>query len=132
MSNCFFVMYAFCMALIKGIENVYGATFNYHKISDVRITNRNGDIQLCIVVDSYIDKKARDEGKRPVQTENVILHADFALAPFYQLLRAKFGDYSDSEDVFEEDKIKSKRAAVMIQQTTDGRTISKYEEKSDE
>lgn len=115
------------MAIEKNVENVYGAKFNYHRISEVKLLNQDGEIQLRIVVDSYVDQNARLNGKKPVRTENIILHADFALAPFYALLKAKFQDYSDSEDVFEEIE-RLVQPAEMIQQTVDGRLISHVKE----
>ena len=115
------------MAVVKGIETLYGVSFSYHKISDVHIIIKDGDTQLRITVDSYLNKEARDAGKQPVKTENIISHADFALSAFYALLKGKFADYADSEDVFEEDT-KTKLPSILTQQTPQGKLISQVKE----
>lgn len=86
------------MALIKEIENSYGVTFNYHKIGDVRILKTKAGTQLRITVESYLDKEARRNGKQPIKTEAIIEHAEFALDPFYALLKAKFPEFSGLDD----------------------------------
>lgn len=117
------------MAIVKGIENIYGAKFSYHKLSDVRIAVTANGIQLRMIVESYMDKDARKTGKQPVRTENIIENADFALTPFYKLLKAKFEDYAGSEDDFEDSwKPAADKNIVLTQQTPQGQLISKHEE----
>ncbi len=117
------------MALTKGIENIYGASFNYHKISDVKIVVSDNGIQLRIIVDSFVDKDARKAGKKPVRTENIIEGADFALTPFYMLLKAKFGDFADATDDFDDAwKNKLTPQVIYTQQTPQGELLSKYRE----
>lgn len=117
------------MALTKGIENIYGASFNYHKISDVKIVVSDNGIQLRIIVDSFVDKDARKAGKKPVRTENIIEGADFALTPFYMLLKAKFGDFADATDDFDDAwKNKVTPQVIYTQQTPQGELLSKYRE----
>lgn len=121
------------MAIVKGIENIYGAKFSYHKLSDVRIAVTANGIQLRMIVESYMDKDARKTGKQPVRTENIIENADFALTPFYKLLKAKFADYAGSEDDFEDswktnELEETKKKITYTQQTVQGKLISKYEE----
>lgn len=87
------------MAIIKDVETSYGTIFNYHKIGDVKIIKTNDEIQLRITVESYLNKEARIEGKQPVITEAIILNADFALNPFYALLKAKFPEFEGIDDM---------------------------------
>lgn len=115
------------MALSKGIENMFGISFSYHKLNDVHIIIGDDGIQLRMTVASYVNKEARDEGKQPFLSENIIDGADFALTPFYKLLKAKFADYADAQDVFE-DKQENPRRAVYTQQTLQGKLISQREE----
>lgn len=114
------------MALKKEITNEYGVDFQYHKISDVRIINKDGDVQIRMIVDSYLNEEQRRSGKASIRTENIIQHADFALTPFYALLKAKFPQYENAEDVVEEttDAI----PAIMTQQSMDGKLISQTKE----
>lgn len=87
------------MAIQKEVENEYGAKFDYHKIRDVRITaNDKTGITLVITVDSYLDKDARINGKEPSIRQCIISGADFALTPFYALLKAKFPDFTGGKD----------------------------------
>lgn len=121
------------MALVKGIENIYGAKFSYHKLSDVRIAVTENGIQVRMIVDSYIDKQARVDGKQAVRTENIIENADFALTPFYMLLKAKFADYAEAEDDFSTDwktngQEETKKKITYTQQTVQGKLLSKREE----
>lgn len=118
------------MALKKGIENLYGVEFSYHKVVQVRLQSGNEGVQLKIVTASWRDKQARIEGKKPIVTENVIENASFALNPFYSLLKAKFPDFSDAEDDWETFAL-SIRPAVCIQQTAEGKLISRSEDKED-
>ena len=116
------------MAITKGIENIYGVSFDYHKLVDVRIKVKDGDTTLYMTVESYRDKDARKEGKQPVRTENIILHADFALAPFYALLKAKFKDFSGASDDFEQVEKSTVSEAVYLQQTPQCKPISRFTE----
>ena len=121
------------MALVKGIENIYGAKFSYHKLSDVRIAVTENGIQVRMIVDSYVDKQARMDGKQAVRTENIIENADFALTPFYMLLKAKFEDFAGSEDDFEDawktnELDEANKKIIYTQQTVQGKLISKREE----
>ena len=120
------------MAVVKGIENVYGAEFSYHAIQSVSIMRIQNELQLRIVVASWINKEARKEGKKPVLTENIIQNADFALEPFYALLKAKFEDYSGADDDWEVVSGKKQLPAVYTQQTPAGEIISRHEEKDQE
>lgn len=125
--------YSKSMALVKGIENLYGTKFNYHKLDNIKIVVTNNGIQLRMTVDSYVDKEARMAGKKPVRTENIIEGADFALTPFYMLLKAKFADFNDAQDDFD-DAWKGALTPQIIytQQTPQGELISKTYEGEEE
>ena len=90
------------MAINCEIETQYGAGFNYHKIVDVHIIVRE-QVQLRITVDSWLNKQARIEGKKPVRTCNIIDNMDFALTPFYQVLKMKFPGYTEGNDDFDDE-----------------------------
>lgn len=96
------------MAISKEIENEYGVKFNYHKIADVRLLITEDNIQLKMKVDSYANKQARIDGKHPISQIYVIDNVDFALQPFYMLLKNKFnvinGD-DDFDNSFKEHKV---------------------------
>lgn len=90
------------MAIIKSIENQYGADFNYHKLREVKIrVDENKGVILIMKVESYLDKDARQQGKTPVVTLNTIVGADFALTPFYKILERKFPQFKDCSDDFD-------------------------------
>ena len=118
------------MAINKSVENEYGAKFLYHKLRDVRITaNDKTGITLVMTVDSYLNKDARIAGKEPSVRQCVISGADFALTPFYALLKAKFPDFSNGTDDFE-NSFKSagkKQAPLFVVQNNQG-AISKWQE----
>lgn len=116
------------MALVKGIETQYGSAFNYHKISDVRIITDDKGVSLRITVDSYLNKEARQSGKKPVKTVNIISNADFALTAFYALLKAKFADFADSTDDFEVLSERVSDVVTLTQQTPQGELISQTRE----
>lgn len=117
------------MAIQKQIRNEYAAVFTYHRISDVEIFTVDGDVQLRIVTESYIDKEARKNGARAIKTENIIEHADFALTPFYALLKAKFPMFFEGTDDFDDDwKEKPVKKACFTQQTADGKLLQKWQE----
>lgn len=117
------------MAIVKSIENEYKAKFDYHKVSDIHILVTDNDIQLRIIVDSYVNKEARKQGARAVQTENIIQHADFAVKPFYELLKAKFGMFQDGEDDYDDAwKTAEDTPPLFTQQTPDGELIGQWTE----
>lgn len=121
------------MAIVKDVETEFGNTFKYHKIRDVRIINSDKvGVQIGITVESYATKEARIAGKSPVKTENIITGADFALEPFYKLLTAKFDQYADADDDFD-NSFKAvadtkERKVRYSQQTVHGQKISEREE----
>lgn len=87
------------MAIGKAVENEYGAQFNYHKLREIRIINDdNIGVQLTLTVYSWLNKEARIEGKQPTVRQCIISNADFAVDPFYALLKAKFPDFAKGED----------------------------------
>lgn len=87
------------MAIGKAVENEFGAQFNYHKLREVRIINDdNIGVQLTLTVYSWLDKKSRIEGKQPTIRQCIISNADFAVDPFYALLKAKFPDFAKGDD----------------------------------
>lgn len=124
------------MALVKEIENEYGIDFKYHKIRDVRINTQGGNVgtQLIITVDSYATKDTRIGQKAPSTRQCVILGADFALEPFYKLLRAKFPEFSDAEDDMDNSfKIMDKpKVMQVISQTPQGVILNNNLEKTEE
>lgn len=87
------------MAIGKAVENEYGAQFNYHKLREIRIINDdNIGVQLTLTVYSWLNKEARIEGKQPTVRQCIISNADFAVDPFYALLKAKFPDFAKGDD----------------------------------
>ena len=117
------------MAISKDIQTEYQTIFKYHRISDVNIFTVDNDIQIRIVTESYASKEARMNGARAVYTENIIEHADFAMAPFYALLKAKFPMFADGEDDFDDAwKEKIQQAAKFTQQTPQGDLLAQWEE----
>lgn len=117
------------MAIVKSIENEYKAKFDYHKVSDIHILVTDNDIQLRIIVDSYVNKEARKQGARAVQTENIIQHADFAVKPFYELLKAKFGMFQAGVDDYDDAwKTAEDTPPLFTQQTPDGELIGQWTE----
>lgn len=116
------------MGLNKGIENQYGINFDYHRINDVHIIVTESGIQVRMTVSSYVNEYARRNGKAAYKTVNIIDGADFALTPFYLLLKAKFADFADAADVFEEVQQEERRRMVYTTQTLQGRLISQTEE----
>ena len=116
------------MGLNKGIENQYGINFDYHRINDVHIIVTESGIQVRMTVSSYVNEHARRNGKAAYKTVNIIDGADFALTPFYLLLKAKFADFADAADVFEEVQQEERRRMVYTTQTLQGRLISQTAE----
>lgn len=119
------------MAINKDVENEYGAKFAYHKLRDVRVINdeKNG-IQVIMNVYSWINKQARIDGKQPTIRQCIIDNADFAMTPFYALLKAKFADFSDGADDFNNDFKGDTEALPMklIEQTMNGKLFNKVVE----
>ncbi len=90
------------MAIDKEVENEFGAKFHYHKLRDVRVINDdNIGVQITMTVQSWLDKEARIAGKQPTVCQCIIQGADFAMLPFYTLLKAKFPDFSHGEDDYD-------------------------------
>lgn len=119
------------MAINKGVENEYGAQFHYHKLRDVRVINdEKGGVQVIMNVYSWIDKQARIDGKQPTVRQCIIDNADFAMTPFYALLKAKFADFSDGADDYNNDfkGDKPTQPMKMIEQTLNGKLLKKVVE----
>lgn len=127
-------LYIDCMAIQKNIQTEYGIDFRYHKIVDVRITTRNEATQLIITVASYLSKEARIQNKDAVYHECCILGADFALSPFYALLKAKFEDFAEGFDDMDNSFKQTGPASeiVYVQQTPTGSNAKKRIEKTEE
>lgn len=124
-------MYIENMAIIKDVESDYGIPFNYHKIKSVRIEMNPKDNQIVLImkVASYVSKEARIQNKDAVYTECIIDNADFALTPFYQLLKAKFPDYSGADDFDNSFKggDNSNPYKILIQQMQNGKSTKRVE-----
>ena len=127
------------MAIDKAVVNEYGAEFTYHKLRDVRIVNDDRiGVQLTLTVYSWLNKKARIDGKEPTVRQCIISNADFAMTPFYALLKAKFPDFKAGKDDFNNDfkaaadgaqtaGDESKKAASTFSvQTAQGRLLSRF------
>lgn len=118
------------MAIIKGVENEYGIEFNYHKLREVRLVNDGDSVQLVLTVYSWIDKQARIDGKQPCMRQCIINGADFALNPFYALLKAKFSEFTSGENDFD-DAFKGERQPVapeFYDQTMQGQLFKSWKE----
>lgn len=121
------------MAIDVGIENEYGATFNYHKLKEIRIINDDRiGIQVVMDVYSWINKQARIDGKQPTVRRCIIDNADFAMTPFYALLKAKFNDFANGFDDYNNDfKPERKGDVIFTEQTYNGDLISRNKEEHD-
>ena len=118
------------MAIIKGVENEFGIEFNYHKLREVRLVNDGDSVQLVLTVYSWIDKQARIDGKQPCMRQCIINGADFALNPFYALLKAKFKEFTNGENDFD-DAFKGERQPVapeIYDQTMQGQLFKSWKE----
>ena len=119
------------MAIDMPVENEYGAKFNYHKLREVRIINSDKiGVQLTLTVDSWLDKQARIDGKQPTVRQCVIMGADFAMTPFYALLKAKFAEFGPGQDDFD-NSFKGETQSSdteYIMQTTHGQIINRRSE----
>ena len=131
------------MAIGKPVENEYGAQFTYHKLREIRIINDdNIGVQLTLTVYSWLDKKSRIEGKQPTVRQCIISNADFAVDPFYALLKAKFPDFAKGEDdmdnSFKAVKVDAKagkaavrdaaKVPVFTMQTAQGNLMKRWKE----
>lgn len=119
------------MAIDKQVENEYGVKFTYHKLREVRIVNDdNIGVQLVLTVQSWIDKQARIDGKQPTVRQCIIMAADFAMTPFYQLLKAKFPEFEagadDMDNGFKGDQPEQK--PEFISQSNTGRVFNRFKE----
>ena len=120
------------MAINKEIENEYGAKFRYHKLREVRIINDDKiGVQLTMTVYSWLDKQARIDGKQPTVRQCIIDGADFAMTPFYALLKSKFNNFDDGKDDFD-NSFKAVEgdapAPFFTEQTALGRLLSRRKE----
>lgn len=116
------------MAIKMPVENEYGAQFEYHKLREVRIINSDKiGVQLTLTVDSWLNRRARIEGKQPTTRQCIIMEADFAMEPFYKLLKAKFPEFSTGTDDFDNSfKPDQKESGTQyIEQTVHGQIISR-------
>ena len=120
------------MAIDKKVENEYGAEFTYHKLRDIRIVNDDKiGIQMTLTVQSWLNKQARIEGKQPTVRQCVIMNADFAMQPFYALLKAKFPEFAGGLDDMNNDFKKDSKPAgdvEYIQQTAQGQLIERHKD----
>jgi hypothetical protein len=119
------------MAIDMPVENEYGAKFDYHKLREVRIINSDKiGVQLTLTVDSWLNRQARIDGKQPTVRQCVIMGADFAMEPFYKLLKAKFSEFSDGADDFDNSfkAVKQEGGTEYIEQTVHGKVISRRSE----
>lgn len=91
------------MAILKKVENEYGVDFRYHKLREARVINGDNGVQLVLTVYSWADKQARIDNKQPCMRQCIINGADFAMNPFYALLKAKFPEFSHGENDFDND-----------------------------
>ena len=115
------------MAIDADVENEYGAVFKYHKLREVRVINDdNAGVQLTMTVYSWLNKQARIDGKQPTVRQCIIDNADFAMSPFYALLKAKFESFDtgldDMDNAFKATKEPPARPQ-FIEQTAQGRLL---------
>lgn len=125
------------MAIDKSVENEYGAQFTYHKLREVRVINDDkAGVQVVLTVFSWINKQARIEGKQPTVRQCIISNADFAMTPFYALLKAKFEEFSHGMDDFDnkfkdvivDGKKAAPAAASFTVQTAQGQLMRRWSE----
>lgn len=121
------------MAIDGRIENEFGAKFTYHKLRDVRIVNDDKiGVQLTMTVYSWLNKQARIDGKQPTVRQCIIQSADFAMTPFYALLKAKFPEFKNGVDDMDnsfKQAVNVSDGAELIEQTGQGKIISRRKEK---
>ena len=131
------------MAIDKLVENEYGVQFTYHKLRDVRVINDdNTGVQLILTVQSWLDKQARIDGKQPTVRQCIISNADFAMTPFYALLKAKFTDFAqgadDMDNSFKAVKLnaakdapeEAKKKVIYTVQTAQGALMKRWKEQA--
>ncbi|MBO7731663.1 MAG: hypothetical protein J6S67_03905 [Methanobrevibacter sp.] len=118
------------MAIDKKIENEFGAEFSYHKLREVRIVNDDKvGIQLVMTVYSWVNKQARIDGKQPTVRQCIIMAADFAMTPFYALLKAKFPEFTTGEDDYDNSfKVVPSGNAEFVEQTGAGKLLGRWRE----
>lgn len=119
------------MAINHPVENEYGAQFTYHKLREIRIINSDKiGVQLTLTVESWLDKQARIDGKQSTVRQCVIMGADFAMTPFYTLLKAKFAEFGPGADDFDNSFKDSEKSGdtEYIMQTTHGKIINRRRE----
>lgn len=128
------------MAIDKAVENEFGAEFTYHKLRDVRVVNDDRiGVQLTLTVQSWLNKQARIDGKEPTVRQCIISNADFAMTPFYALLKAKFPDFASGADDYDnkfkepDNTADAKQPAEKVQpvftvQTAQGRLLDRWNE----
>lgn len=131
------------MAIDKAVENEFGVQFTYHKLRDVRVINDdNTGVQLILTIQSWLDKQARIDGKQPTVRQCIISNADFAMTPFYALLKAKFTDFAqgadDMDNGFKAAKLNAAKDAPEVQkkdpiytvQTAQGALMKRWKEQA--
>lgn len=124
------------MAIDKAVENEFGAKFTYHKLRDVRVVNDDKiGVQVTLTVQSWLNKQARIDGKEPTVRQCIISNADFALTPFYALLKAKFPEFSHGDDDYdnsfklpEGNELVADVRPEFTVQTAQGRLIDRWQE----
>lgn len=118
------------MAIDKDVENEFGVEFKYHKLREVRIINDDKiGIQLTLTVYSWRDRQARIDGKQSSVRLCIIDEADFALTPFYALLKAKFPEFSNGDDDMDNSfKVIPDGGIEFSEQTANGKLIRRWRE----
>ena len=118
------------MAISKDVENEYGAKFAYHKLREARVINDDKTgVQVVLTVYSWLNKQARIDGKQPCVRNCIINGADFAMNPFYALLKAKFPEFTSGENDFDNSfKIVADPEPMFFEQTAQGQLINKWRE----
>ena len=120
------------MAIENAVENEYGVDFMYHKIREVRVINDDQiGVQLTMTVYSWRDKAARIEGKQPTVRQCIISGENFALSPFYILLKSKFPEFTEGSDDFDNSfKALAESEPQFFETSGNGKLINKWVEKS--
>ena len=122
------------MAINKGVETEYGTQFFYHKLRDVRVVNdEKVGVQVVLTVYSWVNKDARILGKEPCVRQCIINGADFAMTPFYALLKAKFPEFTAGENDFDNGFKKTPETTPeYFVQTGRGSLINKWREEKED
>lgn len=118
------------MAILKDVGNEFGIDFHYHKLREVRVTNDDKGVQLVLTIYSWADKQARIDGKQPCLRQCIIDGADFAMTPFYALLKAKFDEFNGGENDFDNSFKGGDKAPhpVFYDQTAQGKLFKTWSE----